>query len=151
MDFQKSINIKTTSEKAFNAVATGIDLWWGNVDNTSVQNPGDEFSVFFEENTEWRFKILKLDKYYQVIWKCIYANHSFNGLKNIKDEWLNSEISFAFKKIADNLVKLTFKHRGLTPNLNCYTICDAGWTHFISNSLKLYLETGTGKPNLLEK
>ncbi len=47
------------------------------------------------------------------------------------------------------MIQLSFVHKGLTPDLNCYEICDAGWTHFIINSLKQYLETGTGNPNLV--
>lgn len=47
------------------------------------------------------------------------------------------------------MIELSFTHKGLTPNLNCYKICDAGWTHFIANSLKQYLETRIGTPNLV--
>jgi len=149
MDFQKIFKINTTKEKVFEAATTGINKWWGNVDNELVNKVGDEFSIFFEENTEWRFLISSLEKYNKVSWKCIYANHSFSGLKGIKEEWLNSEIDFEFKTITDDEIELSFTHNGLTPNLNCYEICSAGWTHFIANSLKQFLETGTGKPNFV--
>ncbi len=149
-DFQKTVKVRTTREKAFKAVTTDINNWWGNVDNSTLTSIGDEFSVYFEENTEWRFKATVLNKFDEVRWKCIYANHSFSGLKGIKEEWLNSEIIFRFKEKENDTVELYFKHKGLTPGLNCYGICDAGWTYFITQSLKQYLETGKGSPNLVE-
>ena len=149
MNFQKTINVNTTKGKAFEAVTLGINKWWGNVDNSDILKLDDEFSIFFEEGTQWRFAISKLEKYKEVRWKCIHANHTFSGLKGIKEEWLNSEIIFNFKELNANIIELSFEHNGLTPDLNCYEICDAGWTHFIVTSLKQFLETGKGSPNLI--
>ncbi|WP_282081220.1 SRPBCC family protein [Aquimarina algiphila] len=149
MDFKKTIRVKASKEKAFEAITTEVNKWWGNVDNKVANEIGHEFSVFFEEDTEWRFVISELEEFRHVTWRCIYANHSFSGLKNIKKEWLNSEISFVFKGLSDEMVEVSFTHKGLTPNLNCYEICDAGWTHFVASSLKQYLETGIGAPNLV--
>jgi len=149
MNFQKTINVNTTEDKAFEAVTTGINKWWGNVDNSNITSVGDEFSIYFEENTEWRFVISKLDKFKEVKWKCIHADHTFSGLDGIREEWLESEIIFNFKKLDENSIELYFEHRGLTSDLNCYEICEAGWTHFIVASLKQFLETGTGSPNLV--
>ncbi|WP_282089153.1 SRPBCC family protein [Aquimarina algiphila] len=149
MDFKKTIRVKASKEKAFEAITTEVNKWWGNVDNKVANEIGHEFSVFFEEDTEWRFVISELEEFRHVTWRCIYANHSFSGLKNIKKEWLNSEISFVFKGLSDEMIEVSFTYKGLTPNLNCYEICDAGWTHFIASSLKQYLETGIGAPNLV--
>ncbi|WP_420583068.1 hypothetical protein [Reichenbachiella sp.] len=74
----------------------------------------------------------------------------FSNLKDIEEEWLDSEIVFLFKDLDKDTIELNFEHQGLTPKLNCYEICDAGWTHFICTSLKQYLETGKGVPNLVE-
>ena len=150
MNFQKTIQVTTTKENVFEAVTTGISNWWGNVDNSNIFEIGDEFSIFFEEQTEWRFVISKLEKFNEVRWKCIHANHTFSGLNGIKKEWLDSEIIFNFKELEENTFELYFEHNGLTPDLNCYEICDAGWTYFIVTSLKQFLEAGKGSPNLVE-
>ncbi|PRX57406.1 SRPBCC domain-containing protein [Flagellimonas meridianipacifica] len=151
MDFQKTIKVKTTKEKAFTAVTQEINKWWGNVDTDQANEIGNEFSIYFENNTEWRFTITKLNKFNEVHWKCIYANHTSGDLNGITDEWLNSEVIFEFKDLGNDEVELFFKHKGLTPELNCYQMCDAGWTHFFANSLKQYLETGKGAPNLVKQ
>ena len=149
-DFKKKMTVLATKEKAFEAVTIGINKWWGNVDNSLITKVDDEFSVFFEEETEWRFKVTVLNKFDEVHWKCVHANHRSSGLNGIKDEWLNSEIIFSFKELDEDRIEFFFEHKGLTPELNCYKICDAGWTHFIVQSLKQYLETGKGIPNLVE-
>lgn len=149
MNFKKTITVCATKEQAFDAVTIGIRNWWGN-SNSTITKVGDEFSIFFEEETEWRFEATVLDKLNEVHWKCIYANHSFSNLKGIKEEWLNSEIIFIFKNLDEDTIELSFEHKGLTPELNCYEICDSGWTHFIVKSLKQYLETGIGSPNMVE-
>lgn len=150
MNFQKTIIVNTTKESAFEAATTGINNWWGNVDNSNITRIGDEFSIFFEEDTEWRFKVSSLKKFDEVQWKCIHANHTYSGLQGINEEWLDSEIIFKFKELDHDSIELLFEHKGLTPDLNCYEICDAGWTHFVVTSLKQYLETGKGSPNLVE-
>ena len=151
MNFQKTIKVKTTKEKAYIAVTNEINKWWGNVDTNDITKVGDEFSIFFEKDTEWRFTMTKLDKFDKVSWKCIYANHSYSGMTGTKEEWLNSEVRFEFKDLGQNTIALFFEHNGLTPELNCYEVCKAGWTYFVVNSLKDYLETGKGGPNLVQK
>ena len=100
MNFNKKITVATTKQQAFEAATVGINHWWGNVDNAMIAKVGDEFSVFFEEETEWRFKVTVLSKYDEVRWKCIYADHTISGLNGIKEEWLNSEVVFLFKRLA---------------------------------------------------
>ena len=34
---------------------------------------------------------------------------------------------------------LHFRHQGLTPDLECYDMCDAGWTYYLG-SLVSYVE-----------
>ena len=95
MNFKKTITVCATKEQAFAAVTTDISSWWGN-SNSTITKIGDQFSIFFEEGTEWRFEATVLNKFNKVHWKCTYANHSFSNLKGIKEEWLNSEIVFIF-------------------------------------------------------
>jgi uncharacterized protein YndB with AHSA1/START domain len=40
---------------------------------------------------------------------------------------------------------LSFRHEGLTPELECFDMCHEGWTHYLA-SLVSYVETGTGQP-----
>jgi hypothetical protein len=140
MDYKTSIKVKASEVDAFNAVSSELDKWWGKVDN-SISKKGDEFSISFGK-TNWRFLITEYD---QITWKCIKAEHFVKGLTNIKEEWLNTEIAWTFNKNSDD-VEISMVHNGLTPELNCYDICESGWDFFTAASLKNYLETGQGNP-----
>ncbi|MBS1496134.1 MAG: hypothetical protein JSU03_14340 [Bacteroidetes bacterium] len=65
------------------------------------------------------------------------------ALKN-KTEWINTKIVW---EIADrsNFTTLKLTHFGLTPQVECYEICIAGWGQF-TNSLTDFINTGVGKP-----
>jgi len=43
--------------------------------------------------------------------------------------------------------RLDFEHIGLTPALQCFDICQSGWTIFLG-SLESLVETGQGQPFL---
>ena len=143
MDYKTSIKAKANEVDAFNAVASELDKWWGKVDNPASKK-GDEFTISFGK-TKWKFLITEFSPYNQIYWKCIEAEHVVEGLSNIKEEWLDTELVWTFRKNGDEL-EVSFVHKGLTPELNCYNICESGWNYFISTSLKNYLETGQGNP-----
>jgi hypothetical protein len=143
MNYEISIKVRADKENAFKAIASELDKWWGKVDNP-VSKKGDEFSISIGK-TKWRFVISNFSQYDQISWKCIDAVHFVDGLTNIKEEWLNTELVWTFNEI-DGDVEVSLLHNGLTPELNCYNICESGWNFFISTSLKNYLETGHGNP-----
>jgi len=143
MNYKQSIQTKTTQKNAFLSVANQIDKWWGKIDNT-ISKVNDEFSIFFG-NTEWRFKIVEYSEYEKITWKCIKANHVHEGLTDIKEEWLDTEIFWEFKK-PNGFTEISFLHSGLTPDLNCYKVCESAWSYFIPKSLKNYLDNGIGNP-----
>lgn len=145
MNYEVSIKVKSNEKNAFNAVASELNKWWGKIDN-QVSKEGDEFSISFGK-TNWRFLITEFSQHDKITWKCINAEHFVEGLTNLKEEWLNTELFWNFKKNND-YVEISLEHRGLTPALNCYDICESGWDFFIPTSLKNYLESGHGNPRI---
>jgi len=143
MNYETSIKVRADKENAFKAVASELDKWWGKVDN-SVTKEGDEFTISFGK-TKWRFAITEFLEYDRITWKCINAEHYVDGLTDIKEEWLNTELVWTFKENGGD-VEVSLLHNGLTPKLKCYDICESGWDYFIATSLKNYLETGQGNP-----
>lgn len=144
MDYQTSFSTSADRETSFYAITKEIDKWWGKVDN-SVDKLGDEFSIFFGD-TEWRFKINLYVPFEKVNWHCIKAKHVHDGLQNIQEEWLNTNVVWEITQVNDK-VKITITHLGLNENLNCFEVCKAGWDYYISTSLRNYLETDVGNPH----
>lgn len=62
------------------------------------------------------------------------------------DEWVGTNVSFDIQAHADGSSLLVFAHRGLTPRLECYGLCNAGWTVALA-SLQRFVEDGAGTPS----
>jgi uncharacterized protein YndB with AHSA1/START domain len=61
-------------------------------------------------------------------------------------DWIGTKPSFAVKAGEDGTSTIEFRHIGLSPALECFDQCSAGWNHFMP-SLHQFLETGEGRPN----
>ena len=59
-------------------------------------------------------------------------------------EWIGTTIVFDVTPAGDG-TELRFRHHGLTPQLECFDMCDAGWTHYLT-SLVDYVDRGAGHP-----
>lgn len=147
MNYNKKISINTVQSEAFYAVLKKINDWWGTIDYNQLSRVGDEFQVSFSDGTSWKFKIVFLNQYDEIRWKCIEANHKIKGLTSVEKEWLGTEIiwKLSYSEYENNTI-ISFEHDGLTPQLACYETCNQGWDYFL-DSLKQYLETGKGTPN----
>ena len=84
------------------------------------------------------------DKYVEL--ECIEANHiDESSPASIRNEWEGTKLKWTIQQQGTK-TKIVFIHEGLTPSLDCYNICEAGWDYFFVNSLKNYLDTGEGNP-----
>jgi hypothetical protein len=61
-------------------------------------------------------------------------------------DWVGTKPSFSVQQHDDGTCTLAFRHVGLSPALECFDQCRAGWNHFMP-SLHQFLETGEGRPN----
>jgi uncharacterized protein YndB with AHSA1/START domain len=61
-------------------------------------------------------------------------------------DWVGTKPSFSVHQSDDGTCTIEFRHIGLSPALECFDQCRAGWNHFMP-SLHQFLETGVGRPN----
>jgi hypothetical protein len=61
-------------------------------------------------------------------------------------DWVGTKPSFLVEQNHDGTCTIEFRHVGLSPALECFDQCRAGWNHFMP-SLNQFLETGEGRPN----
>ena len=141
-DFHCEIVAAATKEKALASLTSEIDKWWTTAaDDASIVGSTATFRFGETYNT---MRVLEISKHHLVRWKCIDQNHVDKKVSN-PSEWVGTEL--IWELAPDNRgTSIKFTHQGLTPALECYDICNAGWSHFISVSLKSYLETGNGQP-----
>ncbi len=60
-------------------------------------------------------------------------------------DWVGTTPGFTLSRASAGGCDLQFRHEGLSPQLECYDMCRAGWDQYLP-SLRDYLETGTGHP-----
>ncbi len=78
--------------------------------------------------------------------ECVEANHIHSGLSSsILEEWKGTILRWEIDKLNED-TKIVFIHEGLAPSLDCYEVCEQGWSYFFAKSLKQYLDTGEGFP-----
>lgn len=143
-NYTQTVSVAADKEKAFEALTMDVIKWWGKT-NHSGSREGDVFKVSFGE-AFWTFKVIRLQKPEKISWECIEANQVHKGLENMGEEWLGTILHWKITQKEDQLIDINFVHEGLVPEFACYEVCSSAWDFFVLESLKNYLETGTGQP-----
>jgi uncharacterized protein YndB with AHSA1/START domain len=142
-DYMRTRPIAASCERVFDAIATldGVRGWWtalvsGSADENGVIELGFEG---LDEKITMRVDESEAPKL--VRWTCL--QHSS------LPEWSETKIEFALTARGEHC-ELAIRHRGLTPALECYDHCEAGWDYF-ANSIAQLVETGRGTPYRADK
>lgn len=145
--YQKSILVDAKANEAYRALTTGYSYWWTPCDG-EFSNLGDRITFRFPPQVSyWTFeaKNLVADDYVEL--ECVEAHHIIlEKPRASKTEWLGSTLHFKIVTVGKQ-VKIQLTHKGLSPQLDCFEVCEAGWDHFFLNSLKKFLNTGIGEPH----
>jgi hypothetical protein len=118
--------------------------WWSVEIEGSTDKSNGIFDYHFEDIHRCKVKVLELIPNKKVVWQIL--ENDFNFTKD-KTEWVDTKVVFEITE-QNNKTQLSFTHIGLVPEYECYEACNQGWTHYIQNSLKKYISTGEGEPNM---
>ncbi|MDM1553282.1 SRPBCC domain-containing protein [Chryseobacterium indologenes] len=142
-NYTNTIEVKTTENKAYDALAYKINLWWTEMFEGASAQIGDVFTIRFGESIHKTMRVEEAIPDTKIIW---YVEDSLIALPELKNqtEWIGTTIIWEIQQTEESSqIKVT--HLGLNPDVECYDICSNGWVQFLG-SLKLFLETGTGTP-----
>jgi uncharacterized protein YndB with AHSA1/START domain len=136
-EIRHSFLIGTRPEAIADALtrADHIQKWW-----TKEAHVEDGKGVFRWSGHGWTVE-LDMDKdatTQTVTWKCTKSNMQDT------DAWEGTTIAFRLTP-EEHGTRLAFAQTGYRAS-PCYEICNQGWAFFVGESLKRYLETGTGIP-----
>ncbi len=145
--YERTIQTTASLADAYAALTTGFTDWWTS-DAGKFEKPGDVAKFGFSgQHGYWSFKATTLEPD-RIELECVEALHIHEGKpKEIETEWLGTRAVWDIRENADG-TEIHFVHEGLTPDLLCFEICEAGWDMFFVDSLKAFLDTGTGKPHV---
>jgi hypothetical protein len=136
--YHSSIVVNASAEEAFDKISR-VNEWWAANFEGSAKNLGDVFSVRWGD-TFVNFKITEAILGKKVTW---LVTDCYLPWQNEKTEWTNTQVEFEISQ-ENNATRVDMTHVGLTPEVECYENCQAGWNHYILKSLFKFLEEGQG-------
>jgi ketosteroid isomerase-like protein len=137
--FVADIRYRAARERVFEALAHP-ERWW----STSVDADGDRLRMNWRDGGYIAFRV-SADPPRGMIWQ--FVEQVDRNLPQ-PDEWVGTTAIFELAEAGDG-TRLHFEHRGLTPALDCYDVCENGWDFFLRRSVGQLLETGRGIPNVV--
>ena len=123
--YAAEVRIDAPRERVFEALTTldGLAGWWV-PDVTGSPEPGGQLTFSFGGERI----VLQVDRAEAptvVVWTCL--EHSKFP------EWSNTTLTFDLRGPDADSTALVFRHVGLVPALDCYSLCAGGWDHYLAS------------------
>lgn len=134
-DFTTTFTVSMPPGEVFDAV-NDVRAWWGGHIEGDTETLGDVF--VYEHLPEHRSvqRITESIPGERIVWHIDEAHLSF---VDDGDEWTDTEVVFDLEP-ADGGTTLTFTHRGLVPDFECYDACSSAWSMYINGALRQFIE-----------
>jgi len=123
-DYQAAKTFESAPGAVFDALtsADAITSWWAPATGSGVA--GGEITLLFG-GQEVRIRVDEADRPARVRWTVLVSVPL--------PDWAGTTITFDIAPAADGSTVLHFTHHGLTPQLECYSMCRAGWTQYLAS------------------
>lgn len=138
-DFTTSIIVDQSPAMVFKAI-NNVRGWWQGEITGNTEKINNEFTYQMADFHLTKQKIVELIPNKKVVWRVTESKINFVADKN---EWLNTTITFDIAAEKDK-TKVTFTHKGLVPEIECYGGCSGAWSQLIEQSLFSLITTGKG-------
>lgn len=129
-------DIEAPIEKVYAAIteASGINGWW-TTDTDLEAKEGSAARFGFGPQGDMNFTVVELETNKHVRWDSVSAP---------PPDWQGTHLTFDLES-GENGTKVKFAHKDFATEEGSYAYCTYQWAYFLE-SLKSYIETGTGKP-----
>lgn len=139
-DFEATVSFTSPADAIFDALTTpaGLTGWWMKASGSSLT--GGELT-FVYDNDDNHSVVMRVDEAARpsvVRWTVLAASEPFG-------DWVGTTISFDISPNESGGSRLHLQHTGLTPQLECFDTCRAGWNQSLS-SLVNYVDSGKDSP-----
>ena len=119
--------------------------WWEEGLAGRTHEVNDEFIHWVPGVHFARIRVDQLLPGKRVVWRVLDNWMSFI---DDQSEWKGTEIRFDIAATDGDATEVRFTHVGLTPADQCFDICRDAWGMYITKSLRAFIETGVGRPDL---
>jgi uncharacterized protein YndB with AHSA1/START domain len=140
-DFTTVVLVDAPAQNVFAAV-NNVRGWWSeNIDGDTDKLNG-EFLYHYQDVHRAKMRITEFVPNKKVVWHVVDNYFKFT---EDETEWKDTDVIFEIEE-KEGKTQLTFTHKGLIPDYECYNVCHDAWTHYIQDSLKDLILTGKGSP-----
>lgn len=141
-DFTTTILVDQSPENVFKAISNFRGWWSEDIEgNTDVL--GEQFFYHYKDIHLCKLRLVQQVPNTRLVYDVLDNQFSFT---KDKGEWIGTKLVFEIS-VEGTKTQVTFTHKGLVPQYECYKVCKEAWTNYITNSLRLYITTGAGTPN----
>ncbi|PWT73469.1 MAG: ATPase [Bacteroidetes bacterium] len=139
-DYTATIEVNGDTKEAFQKISK-VDEWWAKTFKGKALQKGDHFRVEFGDTTvDFDIKEAVPDK--KIIW---HVSDCYLPFLNDKTEWTGTEVVWEISpKNRHTEIKMT--HVGLSPDAECFEVCQQGWNKHIKSSLVNLINENKGMP-----
>jgi hypothetical protein len=141
-DFTTTIRVDQTPQEAFDAI-NNVRGWW----SENIEGPTDKlegvFDYHYQDVHRCKIKVIELVPGKKVVWHVL--DNYFNFIED-QQEWKNTKIIFEIRAHFGGQREIQFTHQGLTPDYECFSVCNEAWSYYINSSLRTLIATGKGGP-----
>lgn len=146
-DFALHLPFAAPADRVFAALSTleGTKGWWTHFCKVS-DGPQPVWTFDFPGSGFFAvMKVINSEPPRVLEWECVDSMHHVKtGYHDLRD-WIGTTIRFEIRDLGDDTSQLVFTHFRLN-ELECIEACSSGWSFFLNESLRGYLEKGEGKP-----
>ena len=137
-NYSKDLTIKAAPAAVYAALTTteGCSAWWAPATGSAADG-GELRFTFGDPTAPLVLRVAADGLATQVDWHVTACQ--------LVPDWVGTTVTFVLVPGEDGTTDLRFRHVGLTPRLECFDSCRAGWEQFLP-SLRDYAESGTGSP-----
>jgi hypothetical protein len=140
-DYQCTVSAKVSAEEAYCKIAR-VNDWWNQRSTGKTQQVGDTFKVDF--GPTWvEFEVIEAIPDKRMVWRVTDCH--LHWLKD-RTEWKGTSVIWDLAT-RDGTTTVTMTHAGLTPAVECFDTCQAGWNFHVGESLLKLLIDGRGLPD----
>lgn len=137
-DYTATVTFTHRRADVLDALTTteGITGWWSEVTGDAQQ--GGELRFTFGGDAPGLLVHVDEASAHRVQWTAVSCP--------ILADWDGTVLHFDVVDRPGGGCTLTFRHAGLTPDVECFEFCAPSWDHFLLASLRDFVETGVGHP-----
>jgi hypothetical protein len=137
-NYSATIEVAQSAKEVFDGI-NNVTKWWSKDFEGNSTKLNDEFIINHPGQHFSKQEVVEFIPGKKIVW--LVTDSNLNWLKKDKEEWTNTKMIFEINTKGDQTV-LHFTHEGLTPEKECYKMCEEGWNIVVKDWLSHLITVG---------